>query len=430
GTASESFNVKESQEHNSIPTSSNFSKEGENQIVLQSLHSRNSDARSIISDERTLPTNSTKRSKLISHVLQGPSGCGKTLTALKYAKDLVTNGEIFGWFVADSETYVITNYQRYADWAHKHVNSQILTLTLDELLRKLTDPDLKTSSREATYIFLHNVTNFEHVVSIAHAHTGIGTRILATSRIPVYEAETDEYEFIEMLNPTEAEWIDYLANYPTRSRKFTEEESIKLARAAKCHPQQIETAARFLANNKTVSVDEYVFRMSPEFKQSCLVLLCLLTGLRLNAILLDTLFACIQSTKITSLDTALGKPLDQNTFNDLIAALQDMKLIQGLRMVHIDREQYNGMNEDIYNEKLEEEFETVAKAYKNMMNNVEMVWRQVKRGYAGVVAAFMECMTLIDLGDVSLDDDDVRIISQVLEKNKTVKSLQMNCKLL
>ncbi|KAJ3125648.1 hypothetical protein HK098_008308 [Nowakowskiella sp. JEL0407] len=189
-------------------------------------------------------------------VIYGPPQTGKSVIARMYGEKLVSAGELVAWISVESEDNILNNYRKYADWAHNHSDSSLSTRTIFDLLQKTTSKHSKTSTRDATYIILDNVTNFDDIIFLVNCHIESGTKILATTQIHEYEIETELFECLEIKFPSYTNCIDYFHTFPSKFHALTLDKSSEICEIVGNNPCELATTAERIFNDKSILATE------------------------------------------------------------------------------------------------------------------------------------------------------------------------------
>ncbi|KAJ3125896.1 cytokinesis protein 3 [Nowakowskiella sp. JEL0407] len=190
--------------------------------------------------------------------LRGVGGSGKTYATLIYAFRMVDQGHNVYFMNCDSPESILNSYRVYVDWAHKHDNKEVFTKDMEELLRIMCDPEVKTSSRDASFIVLDNVEDYAHVKSIINSHSIFGMKFLITTRKSLLVNDIEQIRSVQVSLPSDEMSLAYLQSSLSKAREVTNEQCIQILKYTNSLPLRIATAVKYLTKHTAVSVDAYL----------------------------------------------------------------------------------------------------------------------------------------------------------------------------
>ncbi|KAJ3124524.1 hypothetical protein HK098_001072 [Nowakowskiella sp. JEL0407] len=370
-----------------------------------------------ISRNQTAKQLSTKLQRA-SVILHGPRGCGKSFAVTKYVKDLEKKrDEQVVWIIVDSEEVDLKSQKKYANW----------TCTISDFLRdEVDDPQirqLRESVQHASLIVFDNVTNFALIIDMVKQHMESETKkmlLVMTDPLRKDEITAGNFRFVEMSFPAEDSCLEYLLNFPAKSRELSNEDCRKLVLGANNNPSQLATAAKFLFKNPTIPVKQYIFEnlFALDVKIPSHALMLLLSDLNPFGILLDavyySLLAALAESEIQFFRKALvGKELNETVYDKIVQDLKDLGLLKGSGMlVWIETNMQATLREGVVNGMLEDQCELFAQRYYHLLNDANKLSEEIKLGSWEIVAAMIGCMSRINLMDTIVVDKASNIIAQ------------------
>ncbi|KAJ3125897.1 hypothetical protein HK098_008148, partial [Nowakowskiella sp. JEL0407] len=420
-------------------------------------------------------------------VLRGVGGSGKTFAALIYAFMMVERGHNVYFMNADSPDSILKGFRVYADWAHKYDNKEITTKGMEELLRNMCDPELKTSSRDASFIVLDSVEDFAHIKSIVNAHSNLRVKFLITARKALSVTDTEQLHSVNVHLPNDNVSLEYLRDSLSKNRKITTEQCTQILKSTNSLPLRLATAVKYLNKHPVITVDDYL-RMVEEEKtkrsrglerndiypevslsiddvqktsKSAYDLLMLCAYLNSDLIILNVLYDCLESesdifTSMVRTTVRIFSPLGPNkqrlidvsliTEMNLFSCAENPNIVSIHRSIQADIQERLDDVGKYRARKFSERYETLLRDGKTLV-------KEIMQGHIDELLAITTNVTRLDLrdrnigvegakniarllkvkpdlmelnlGGNSIGDDGVKAISEVLKENSTLIDLNL-----
>ncbi|KAJ3121023.1 hypothetical protein HK098_004063 [Nowakowskiella sp. JEL0407] len=358
-------------------------------------------------------------------VLNGPAKCGKTFLAVQYANYLVKQGETVAWIVADSKDLFVESFKSYAEWAHMNKDPRIRTSSFTEILKRMTDPNEKTSLRDATYIVVDALQvdstfdDYEIIFFIQqHAEFGVNVLVLSSSSFDCLLEIFPKVQIILMSNITEDERINYLINFPSMTRQLTATESRIIARMSKDFPHKLYSAAAFLTSNPSVLVEEYILEFLESISDSALRILLLLSFLHPKSILRSAAWDCL---------------LDIFSDNEVIKSLSILitsNFLLGDDVILVHPEYVNIIDRRAFEKNMHTEGYEFKENYYKALCEPNKVAELIICEMIDSVTEVLDRSPSLGLSDELIRDDGAKTLAGILRHNLRLTSLEIQSRII